>query len=153
MDQAQVTLEVKKGMKIYQVVGAMLCIIAIGFLFYQMIQLQEYMDEQQALLFASIMSVFGLGALYSMIYSFHHRIVFDSEKMTRYGIRNSKEVYYSDMEEIRFSDSFWQLSATGKVLGNSQIYLIDYKYRDKEKAVSFLSEVLSDKDHPKVMVH
>ncbi|MEQ8526044.1 hypothetical protein [Gracilimonas sp.] len=152
MQQNEVVLEVKKGMKIYQLTTGVLCTGAVGFLFYGMTELWEFMEKNQALLFGAIMILFCMGMMYTMLYSFRHRIVFDNEKMTRHGVYNSKVIYYKDMEEIRFTDHYWQFSATGKVLGNAQAYLIDFKYKDKEKAISFLKELFSNEDQPKVIV-
>ncbi|MBO6586801.1 MAG: hypothetical protein JJ953_11900 [Gracilimonas sp.] len=148
MKNEKVVLEVKKGWKIYQLIAGVICIGAVGYLFYGMTELWEYMGKNQALLFGAIMILFCLGMLYTMFYSFRHHIEFDNEKMTRYGVINSKVIYYKDMEELCFTDRYWQFSATGKVLGNPKAYLIDTKYQDKEKAIAYLKQLFKEEDHP-----
>lgn len=149
MEKDQVRLEVKSGWKIYQVITAIIGLGAIGYMVNEMIAIMEYAGE--GLLFLAI--CFGMAAimiLYGLAYAFRHYIIFDRSGMRRKGIVNEKVIPYADISKFHFSDSFWRVSPTGKLLGNSDAILIDFKYENTEEAISFLEEVLPSGEGPEV---
>jgi hypothetical protein len=139
MKNDNLTLEIKKGWKIYQLIAGILMIVALVFLAFQMAEIIHYVGFE-GILFITLMVLLCSGSFYMLLYSFKHRIEFTDTKMIRRGIFNSKDFPYENISKIIFSDSYWKVSPTIKLIGDSKAIHIDFKYdkEDKEKVIQFL---------------
>lgn len=147
-----VILEVSKGWKIYQVIGGLVAIAGASYMAVKSLEIIEYAG-MQAVLLAIFMVLVCLSALYSMLYGFRHRIVFQDSKMSRQGVFHTKEIPYEEISNILFTHSYWKISPPFKLLGDPKAIHIDFKYdRDKkEKATRYLKNKFERKGGPKVV--
>lgn len=140
MGKDQVTLHIKSGWKIYQVVAGISVLAAMLFMITELVNIMEY-SGAGALFLIAFFALCSIGMVYSMVYAFRHRLIFDKSGMRRKGVIREKEIPYEDISELRFSDSFWEMGPTVKVIGSSSAFLVDFKYANPEDAKAFLREI------------
>lgn len=104
MGKDQVTLHIKSGWKIYQVVAGIVVIAAMVYMITELVNILEY-SGAGAIFLMTFFVLCSIGILYSMAYAFRHRLVFDKSGMRRKGVIKEKEIPYEEISEFRFSDS------------------------------------------------
>lgn len=138
MGDGSVTLEMKKGWKAFQIVCGIAVFGIMGYLIMDIVQSPGFGGGEQVLLFWIFTAMIITGMLYGVIYSIRHRIVFDESGMKRFGVIKVREIKYEEMEELHFSDSFWDFRTAIAVMKNSNVYVINHYFSNKDKAVEFL---------------
>lgn len=142
MSKEKVTLEVKSGWKIFQILSGIVALGGMGLLMKGLINMPNITGTESYILIA-FLALFTALISYSVVYSYRHNITFDTSGLSSKGILKKRVISYSDISELRFSSNFWQISATGKILGDNNAIFIDLKYKNAEEAVAFLKEVLN----------
>lgn len=150
MEKDQVTLNVKSGWKLYQIVAGIVAIAAMVFMISELVNIMEYAGAG-AIFLVAFFALCSVGILYSIGYAFKHRLIFDKSGMRRKGVIKEKKIPYEEISEFRFSNSYWKMNPVAKVLGNSSAILIDFMYENPEKAKAFLKEVLSSEKGTKLV--
>ena len=141
MGEKQVTLETKTGWKIYQVVVGLLTIACIAFLINRLIYILKY-EPTSGIFLIAFFSLMIVGVLYSLVHSLRHQVIFDESSMRRIGIMKEKMIPYTEIDELRFTDSFWKSGPASSLFWGKNTYVIDIKYKDADLAKSFLKDVL-----------
>ena len=149
MENEQVKLEVKKGWKIFLTVNFLLIILCVGYLGKQFYSVMEYVGTGGIFMIFFMVLCLSVG-VYSVLYGLNHYIIFDTSGMVRKGVFMERNISYSNISELRFSDSFWDMHPAINLLGDYSAILIDEKYQNKEEAKAFLNRVL-DTDQMKMI--
>ncbi|HKK45280.1 MAG TPA: hypothetical protein VJ964_07155 [Balneolaceae bacterium] len=145
MSDYKVTLEVKFGWKIFQLLGSVLVIGCFTFSMKRLIGISQYMGFGGVFLIV-LSTIFIMGMIYNTVYCFRHQVTFDDSGMTQKGVINEKTVSYADICKLYFSNRLWNSGNFINLVGASDTYIIDSKYTNFDKALAFLGAILSSKD-------
>jgi len=141
MGNKQVILETTSGWKIYQIIVGLVTLVCMAYLINRLIYILKY-EPTSGMLLIAFFAIMMIGLLYSLIHSLRHRVIFDDSSMRRIGIMKEKIIPYTEIDELRFTDSFWKSGPASSLFWGKNTYVIDIKYKDPDIAKAFLKEEL-----------